>query len=149
MARRYAQTDKAGSHPFQDDGVDVPTVDNESPTAPAYTPQGFEQNQTSRGKLVLSLAIFGLAVFCAILALVKLYGFPPLELVILACSTSLPAFFLGRSDLKAMRAGVMKRENVFSTRAGVWLGGLVSLVALGVSLMNLVVFFLAPIWSWL
>lgn len=136
MARQYDHIDSAGAHPFREDGTDLPTPpEGEKDTNAEYLVTDYESTQASRGWGILLLSIGSVLGLAAMIYAGSEFEFYPLT--ILSWSLSLPPFFLGRSDLKAMRVGVMQRGQHSLTLAGTILSGVTALAALGIGFHEL------------
>ena len=132
-------------NPFADDAQPEPIQENPyaSPegTSEPYKPYGYETTQPHRGGLILSLGITGL-----VTTIVGGVGFACclcLPLPVVSLGLTLPAWFLGRADLRAMDAGVMDPSGRGVTQAGMITGiiGIVITALLAVVAVVMAVFF--------
>jgi hypothetical protein len=116
--------DDKGRNPFADrENVAAETPAGDSPENPylagaggqaAHQVGGFETTLPHRGGTVLTLGILGI-VGAAVFA----FCFP---LLVVNLFLTLPAWLMGQSDLRAMKAGAMNREGRGMTLAGFILG---------------------------
>ncbi len=116
----------AGDNPFADAGQAATTNDNPfaSPAADIGTaaPQiEYERSLPHRGGFILTLGILGLVSFT--IGTLGLLGLPPAVVIgALSFVMTVPAWLLGSSDLRAMKAGAMDTAGRGKTRAGMILG---------------------------
>jgi hypothetical protein len=116
--------DERGRNPFADpEEVAAETPEGASPDNPyttcaggkaAHQVGGFETTLPHRGGTVLTLGILGIVGAAAFA-----FCFP---LLVINLFLTLPAWLMGQSDLRAMKAGAMNREGRGMTLAGFILG---------------------------
>jgi hypothetical protein len=115
--------DQHGNNPFADaappDSVsDNPYAAPESRAEPAYQPSGYETSLPHRSGVIMTFGLLGMAGVC-ISVLGALYYWP---LALLNLALTVPPWFWGRSDLRAMRSGAMDATGRSKTKAGCVLG---------------------------
>jgi hypothetical protein len=149
-------SNEKGENPFADASGKDELSDESNPyhtgaTQVEYTPDDFEMFLTPRSGKIIALAIAGLGLAGAGVALLFTTSFPfrILPFGLFALAFSLPAFFKARADLRAMRKGALTLDKESGTRLGMMLAILGAVLGLAAGVAAVVTAFLlvSPFWG--